>query len=430
MTTESSQLVEHLFRHRAGQITASLVRVLGFAQLDMIEDVIQDALLTALKTWPYNGIPKNPAAWITQVAKNRAIDALRRQRSWSDKQVQVLQHLDSFINENKEPDVNELTDDQLRMIFACCHPAINSDARVALTLKAVGGFSVNEIASAFLTKPATIAQRLVRAKKQIRKHQIELELPEPEDLPDRLESVLQVIYLLFNEGYSASSGNQLIRTDLCFEAIRLGGCLISYPATHPAMATPKMHALMALMYLQAARLNTRVDSAGDLILLTDQDREAWNPQMIQRGAQHLRQAATGSELSKYHLEAEISACHTLASNYAATDWQRILECYDLLYQQDPSVVIAVNRAVALLHAVDAESAQQAMDALKNNPLIANYYPYHVTRAAIAEQLGLYEQQQMWLQQAMQVAGNASIKRYLIRKLAACSATQNRSQAKA
>lgn len=420
--SESTQLVEHLFRHKAGQITASLVRTLGFAQLDMIEDVVQEALLTALKTWPYNGIPKNPAAWITQVAKNRAIDGLRRQQSWSLKQAGLLQHLESFANEDSELDADAITDDQLCMMFVCCHPLINADARVALTLKAVGGFSVDEIASAFLSKKTTIAQRLVRAKRQIREHHIELKIPEPAELSGRVESVLQVIYLLFNEGYSTSHGNQLTREDLCFEAIRLGGCLISHSAKYPAMGSPQVHALMALMYLQAARLKTRMDGAGDLILMENQDRTAWDPQLIQHGAQHLRKAGRGSELSKYHLEAEISACHTLTPHYAATDWQHILACYDQLYQQDSSVVIAINRVVAILHAAGAEAAQQAVDALENHPIVATYYPYHVTRAAIAGQLGLHEQQQNWLQQALRLAGNASVKRYLIRQLAIASAT--------
>ncbi len=418
--SESTQLVEHLFRHKAGQITASLARTLGLGQLDMIEDVVQEALLSALKTWPYKGVPKNPAAWITQVAKNRAIDGFRRQQSWSQKQVALLQHLEGCTNESHELDADEITDDQLCMMFVCCHPSINRDARVALTLKAVGGFSTDEIASAFLSKKTTIAQRLVRAKRQIGEHRIELKIPEPEQLPQRIEWVLQVLYLLFNEGYSASQGNQLIREDLCFEAIRLGACLIAHSDKYPAMASPQVHALMALMYLQAARLKTRVDSAGDLILLENQDREAWDPQLIQHGAQHLRKAGKGCELSKYHLEAEISACHTLAPSYAATDWQHILACYEQLYQQDSSVVIAINRVVAMLHVTGATAAEQAIAALENHPSVATYYPYYVTRAAIAGQLGMYEQQQRWLQQALQVAGNASVKRYLIRQLAIAS----------
>ncbi len=410
---DTTHLVEHLFRHRTGQITASLVRVLGFEYLDMIEDVIQDALLKALKTWPYNGTPQNPSAWITQVAKNRAIDVIRRDKSWLDRQPMVVQHINNITHQQNEPDIDQMSDEQLHLMFACCHPAISKNARVALTLKSVGGFSVAEIASAFLTRETTIAQRLVRAKRQLRERRIRLDLPTDEDLPDRLDSVLQVIYLLFNEGYGASTGNQLVRRDLCIEAIRLCQCLVA----HPGCAKPTVHALMALLYLQSARLATRVDQAGDLILLSEQDRSVWDMGMIQRGAEHLRRAAVGDKLSSYHLEAEISACHTLSPNYADTDWQSILDCYNTLYQQNASNVVAINRAVALLHVQGAVAAQHVLDELVTNTAIKNYYPYHVTRAAIAEQLGQVNQQQDYLKQALQLAGNATVKRFLIRKLA-------------
>lgn len=394
-------------------MTASLARVLGFEQLDMIEDVIQDALLKALKTWPYNGMPDNPSAWLIRVAKNRAIDIIRRDKSWSDKQVLVEQHLNTISNRQDTDAISEVTDEQLHMVFACCHPAISGHAHIALTLKSVCGFSVDEIASAFLTRKATIAQRLVRAKRQIRQHDIQLELPGREQLPERLESVLKVIYLLFNEGYGASAGNQLIRHDLCAEALRLCQCVV----LQDELESPQAHALMALLYLQSARLTTRMDGTGDLILLADQDRTAWDVKMIQQGVRHMRRAAAGSELSSYHLQAEISACHTLAPSYHATDWPRILDCYNHLYRQDGSVVTAVNRVAAMLHAEGPEAAQLALDELGTAAALENYYPYYVTRAAIAGQRGLVSEQREYLQQALQLAGNAAVKRFLIKKLA-------------
>lgn len=412
--TESVQLVEHLFRHQAGQITAGLVRVLGFQQLDLIEDVIQDALLKALKTWPYSGLPDNPAGWLSRVAKNRAIDVLRRDRNWSEKTGQVAQYFDQLLGPPEPLEPEAISDDQLQLMFACCHPAINPAARIALTLKAVGGFSVAEIASAFLAREATVAQRLVRAKRHIREHAINLDMPGQQELPARLDSVLQVIYLMFNEGYGASQGDALVRRDLCFEAIRLGECLIA----HAALAQPRVHALMALLYFQAARLDSRADHGGDLIVLSEQDRSVWNPALIRSGAHQLRQAASGEELSRYHLEAEISACHTLSPSFAATDWKRIADCYELLYRQDASLVVAVNRAAALLYASGPQDAYSAIDALAEHPQADDYYPYHVTRAAIAGQLGRYHEQQASLQRAMQTAGSAPVKRFLIRKLAA------------
>ncbi len=408
-----SGLVDHLFRHRSGRITASLIRVLGFEHLNLIEDVIQDAMLKALKTWPYAGVPKNPAAWLTQVARNRAIDVIRRHSSWTDKRRQVIQHLEGLIDDSPSPLDGAFSDDQLQMVFACCHPDLPAASRVALTLKAVGGFSVAEIARAFLAKQTAMAQRLVRAKRQIRALRIELELPAADELPARLDSVLQVIYLMFNEGYGASQGDQLIRQELCFEALRLAQCLLE----HARMATPRVHALLALIYLQSARLATRVDGEGDLILLAEQDRGAWDQVLIHQGVRHLGLSAAGVELSKYHLEAEISACHTLAPDYAATDWNKILECYELLQRLENSAVIAVNRAVALLHVEGAHSARRALDELGQSSGLEAYYPYHVTRAMVAGQLGCAESQQYHLRQAMQLSSNAAVKRFLIRQLA-------------
>ena len=387
--------------------------MLGFEQLDLIEDVIQDALLKALRTWPYSGTPDNPGAWLVQVARNRAIDVLRRHRSWKSKQDLVAEYLEQLAEPLQSVDDNTVTDEQLQMMFACCHPAINSKARVALTLKAVSGFSVAEIAKAFLLRESTVAQRLVRAKRRIREHKVDLSMPAANALQARLDSVLQVIYLLFNEGYEASHGNDLTRPPLCFEAIRLGHCLIQ----HAGFELPKTHALMALMYLQAARLPARSNQCGELLIIAEQDRSCWDVGMIATGMQHLQQSATGYALTNYHLEAEISACHVVAKDFESTNWRQILNCYDQLYQSNPSLVIAINRTVALMYADGPQSAHAAMQDLETDQRVLNYYPYYVTRAAIAEQLGLHEQQQVYLQRALQLADNASVKRFLMKKIA-------------
>src|SRR5215203_1725825 len=269
--TNVPQVVDHLFRHQAGQVVSTLTRILGPEHLDLAEDVVQETLIKALKVWPYQGIPDNPAAWIMRVAKNGALDALRRERTLLDKQDEIarLSEYSPVQEDNIDLDGDTaLWDDQLGMMFMCCHPSLSRPARVALTLKTLGGFGVPEIARAFLAEETTIAQRLVRAKRTLREMRIPFEVPEPERLPERLDSVLEVLYLLFNEGYSAHSGAELVRQDLCAEAIRLTSLLVQ----HPAGDVPRVHALLALMLMQVSRLPARTDDAGNILLLREQDR--------------------------------------------------------------------------------------------------------------------------------------------------------------
>ncbi|HEX7830178.1 MAG TPA: sigma-70 family RNA polymerase sigma factor, partial [Thermoanaerobaculia bacterium] len=277
--TEVQGLVDHLFRHSAGQMVATLTRVFGSENLALAEEVVQEALVSALQQWSLGGIPANPQAWLFQVARNRALDSLRRDTNLRGKENEIVAAFRDRDESDEPRFAHELRDDQLRMMLMCCHPAIPRESRIALTLKTVGGFGVDEIARAFLTKREAIAQRIVRAKRLIRDEHIPIEFPSRAELPQRIDSLLEVIYLLFNEGYAAISGEDLIRTDLCAEAIRLGRQLVDHPAT----SVPEAKALLALMLLQASRTPARVDAHGELITLEEQDRASWDQAMRDEG---------------------------------------------------------------------------------------------------------------------------------------------------
>jgi RNA polymerase sigma-70 factor (ECF subfamily) len=357
-------LVEHLFRHSAGQMVSRLARWLGSARLDLAEEAVQDALVRALQSWPFGGVPAEPRAWLFQVARHRALDLIRREVSLRGK-------LETLEGATPEADVREhaLSDDELAMMFMCCHPSLPHAGRIALTLKTVGGFGVGEIAAAFLAEPDAIAQRLVRAKRQIREQEIAIEIPRPDELGTRLESVLDVLYLLFNEGYAAHGGENLVRADLCGEAIRLAGIL----ARNPATDLPSVHALLALMLLQASRLPARVDEAGDLLLLSEQDRARWDHELIAEGLDHLERAASGNEVTPYHVEAAIAAAHAVALNQASTDWPWIVRLYDDLLALKPSPVVALNRAIALAMADGPAAGIAAIERIESDPALARYY---------------------------------------------------------
>src|SRR5580658_10053738 len=296
-----SQVVEHLFRHEGARMVATLTGIFGVEHLTLAEDVVQEALVRALQTWPFYGVPKNPAAWIMRASRNLALDVVRRQKVFREKEAEIIRLMDQ---ENPAPDSaifteQKITDDRLRLMFVCCHPLIPTDAQVALALKTLCGFSAAEIARAFLTTEAAMAKRLTRAKQKIREARIPFEIPTGDDMAARLDGVLQSLYLLFNEGYKATSGHKLIREDICHEAIRLASLL----AEHAAGRQPKTHALLALMLLNGARLATRMDGEGNLILLPAQDRSRWDQPMIARGMYHFAQSAAGGEITAYHLEA-------------------------------------------------------------------------------------------------------------------------------
>src|SRR6059058_3334821 len=344
--TGVSQLVEHLFRHEAGKMVATLTRIFGIERWNLAEDVVQEALSRALQTWPYRGIPENPSAWIMRASRNLALDVIRREKVFRGKEAEIARLIEA--GESSTPQAlsfseDEIADDRLRMMFVCCHPVIPPEAQVALALKTLCGFSVTEISRAFLTTEAAVAKRLTRAKQKVQEAHVPFEIPVGDEMARRLESVLHSLYLLFNEGYKASSGENLVREELCDEAIRLTQLL----ARHRAGNYPKTHALLALMLLNAARIPAREDDEGNLLRLEEQNRTRWDQAMIARGMSHLHQSASGEALSEYHLQAGIAACHATATNYSETDWSRILSLYDRSSEFDDSPVVALNRAVAV-----------------------------------------------------------------------------------
>ncbi len=374
---QPAQLVEHFFRHEKGRLHGALVRLLGVHNLSLAEDVAQEAMLRALRTWSMGGVPANPSAWITQVAMNLARDALRHRKMATGKEAAIITHHEQMTATPAAAweAAQEIRDDALRLMFVCAHPAIAPDAQVILALKILCGFSTGEIARAFLATEAAIEKQLTRTKQRIAEAGIGFELPEGENLAPRLDGVLAAIYLLFNEGYKASSGDRLLREDLCQEAIRLASLLI----THPAGRAPRSHALLALMLLTAARFPARIDEHGELLRLDDQDRTKWDQQLIAQGLMHLGHAAQGTEISEYHLQAGIAALHCLAPDYGSTDWEKILLHYDELMRLKPSPIVALNRAVAVAH---LHGPQAGLDAIAEIPqrdkLEGHYLLYTVT----------------------------------------------------
>lgn len=367
------QLAGHLFRHEAGKMAAVLTRLLGFQNIELAEDIVQDALLKALNTWKYQGIPDNPSAWLYRTAKNKAIDLLRKQQVLKKIEGELAHELKS--EWTLAPTVqqlfleNEIEDSQLRMIFACCHPAIPYESQIALTLKTLCGLSVNEIARGFLTTEETISKRLYRAKEKIRSEKIELEAPSEGMLSTRLDAVLHTLYLLFNEGYNSSHAEMLLRQDLCADAIRLCMLLTQQPKTN----LPKVNALLALMCFQASRLDARQADDGSIILLKNQNRTLWNQELIARGQSYLNSAASGEELTDYHLEAAIAACHALAPTFEQTDWPQILNLYQLLSTIKPGPIVDLNKAIVTGY---MQSPQRGIDELNKINGLENHYLYH------------------------------------------------------
>ena len=415
---ETGELLEHLFRQQAGRMVAHLTRLLGPGNLSLAEETVQEAMLRALQTWPYQGLPENPAAWLFRVSHNAAIDAIRRNQVLGEKTEAIVGELTrAAIVVPNQPEVEEqLRDDELRMIFMCCHPEFSRDARVALSLKTVGGFSVREIARAFLADDATIAQRLVRARRQIREQRLTLDMPDGRELKERLDSVLDVLYFMFNEGYAAHEGEDLIRQDLCLEALRLGRLVAS-----SSIAEPRVHALVALMALHTARLPARVDEAGDLVLLEDQDRGRWDPQLISLGFHHFDRSMAGVEISEYHVQAAIAATHARASVSASIDWPLILNLYDQLLAINPSPVVELNRAVAVAKVHGAAEAMTAIAPLEKDPKLRDYYLLLAVRGHLLLELGRRAEAAGSFRAALECHCSEPERRFLKRKLEDCGA---------
>jgi RNA polymerase sigma-70 factor (ECF subfamily) len=413
---EVTQVVEHCFRHESGKIISTLTRIFGIEHINRAEDVVQETLAKALQTWPYYGIPQNPAAWITQVAKNLALDLIRREKIFHNKEIEIARLIDQDSTdataENAFNDEKEITDDRLRMMFVCCHPVLPQEAHVALALKTLCGFSPGEIARAFLTSEAAIAKRLTRAKQKIRDARVPFEIPAGEELAQRLDGVLQTLYLLFNEGYKASTGDQLIREALCYEAIRLGGLL----AKHPAGNRPRTHALLALMLLNGARLPARQDPEGNILRLQEQARSSWDQAMIARGLFHLMQSMAGDEISEYHLQAGIAACHCGAKDYESTDWPQILSLYDRLVELNDSPVILLNRAIALANVHGPSAGIEAVQAIKNRQELNCYYLLYAVLGEFEADLNNKEAARNYFRKSLELATIKSEQIFMANKL--------------
>lgn len=385
--TNPAGLVEHFFRHETGRLHGALVRLLGVQNLSLAEDVAQEAMLRALHNWSMGGVPPNPSAWIMRVALNLGRDALRHQRMSAAKEPAIITHQE--VTASPIPVAattesgSEIRDDALRLMFVCCHPSVAPDAQVILALKVLCGFDTGEIARAFLSSDAAIEKQLTRTKQRIQEAGLAFEIPEGEDLAPRLNGVLATLYLLFNEGYKASSGDQLLREDLCREAIRLTALLVE----HPVGRTPRAHALLALMLLTAARFPSRIDENGALLRLHDQDRSKWDQRLIDRGLKYLGEAARGSELSEYHLQAGIAAIHCTTPDYAATDWKQILRHYDELYRIKSSPIVALNRAVAVAHVHGPQAALAAIATIPQREKLESHYLLHAVIGELHWRLG-------------------------------------------
>lgn len=420
------QLVDHLFRQEFGRMVSRLARLLGAPRLAMAEDAVQYAMLQALQLWPYQGAPEYPQAWLAKVAYHRALDVLkseRRLRFFDDEKEAALRHqLDELQNTAATEPFRfsrEVADERLALIFVCCHPALPRAASVALTLKVVCGFGVEEIARAFLSTETAITQRLVRAKRVIRDEALRCEVPDPEQLDERLDAVLEVLYLLFTEGYAATAGDHLIKNDLCAEAIRLTEALTENSAT----SQPDCHALLALMLFQAARLPARTDALGDLLLLEEQDRSLWDKSRIHLGLLHLEQAARGDKLTAYHLQAEIAAMHSTTEHFTLTNWENILALYDLLREKQPTPVVLINRAVAVAQIKGPAAGLAELKAIPVDSQLERYPFLHAAEGEFHRLLGHPGEAQISFHRSLDLARTEPQRRFLLRKLATLRGTE-------
>ena len=371
MSQSVNEMVDHLFRHSSGRVVASLARKLGLQHLQLAEDAVQEAVITALRLWPYRGVPANPEAWLRRVAFNRAIDVLRREgrkMEWDES----ISHLEAPRDE-----------DVLSMMLICCHPAIPATSQTMLILRLVAGFSVPEIARAFLAKDSMVYQRIRRARNAIVEAGADLEFMDPRRSEDRLDALLAALYLLFNEGYAMSSGDRHISTELCDEAIRL----VRLVADWDVLDRPEVDALLALMLLQAARLPARVGPDGEILTLSEQNRRLWDREMIDAGIERLNSSARGEALSSYHLQAGIASLHCLAPSYQETDWRSILDQYDALVEADQSSLIALNRVVAYAMVHGPAAGLSALDEMLGVDVLERYALYHATVGELADLSG-------------------------------------------
>jgi RNA polymerase sigma-70 factor (ECF subfamily) len=415
-----NQLVEHFFRHESGKMVSVLTKIFGAENLDLAEDVVQDSLIEAISQWQYKGIPENPSAWLFRVAKNKALNIINREkykRQYSKEAIHFLQS-----EWTAEPAMvllfsdQQIQDDQLRMIFTCCHPAITPDSQIALALKTLCGFSIPEIAKAFLTTEENINKRLVRARQRIRDDKIPFEVPQGKDLEKRLQTVLETIYLLFNEGYSASKGNEIVRYELCEEAIRLAEIIIAHQGIH---SKSNVHALNALMQLNASRFKARQDSDRNILTLEEQNRSLWDRELIGKGFRSLEKATKDGTLSIYHILATISGYHCSSPNYESTNWESILSLYNHLLQIDNSPLVLLNRAIALSKVSGAEAAIAELKKIEGSPTLKSYHLYYSTLGTLYIELNRFKEAAPVLEKAIVMAPLQAEKALLQKKLTVC-----------
>ena len=416
---EVGRLVDHLFRREAGRLVARLARRFGVARLDLVEDAVQDALVQACRTWPFNGVPADPAAWLATVATNRALD-LASTRARRDRILGGGAGAPADIHDPtvhvpaREHRMSELGDDELGLLFACAHPDLTPETAVILMLKTVGGFGVREIARGLLAEPAAISQRLVRARRTLALAPIPVAIPEATEAASRVDAVAEALYLMFTEGHSAAEADAVIRRDLAAEAMRLAIAV----ADHPVLGTPSLHALVALMAFNAARFDTRVDASGIPVLLAEQDRDQWDRGLLSLGLDRLERSMAATELSRWHVEAEVASLHALTPRFDLTPWARVVEAYDRLLAIAPSPVVRVNRAVALGYARGPTAALDALDRADDDGRLTRYPWLHAARAHAHEQLGDASAAHAAWQRALALTTAAPQRRFIEQRIAA------------
>jgi RNA polymerase sigma-70 factor (ECF subfamily) len=412
-------LVAHLFRHEWGRMLASLTRVLGLHNLQLAEDVVQETLCRALETWKFDRLPDNPSAWLMRAAHNRAVDVIRRERNARRFAPELTRVLDSeaALDEGVESLLlsGEIHDDQLRMVFTCCHPRLALESQVALILRTLCGFSVGEIARAFLDSDAAVEKRLVRARAVLQRDGTLYEVSTAADKAERLDAVHAALYLLFNEGYHGSHPERSVREELCIEAMRLCALL----ADDPSVARPDTFALQALFSLHAARLPARVDEQGYLVLLEAQDRSRWDAHLIQHGFDRLARSGEGAVLTPYHLEAGIAAYHCAATDFARTDWPAIRALYDELLKLRPSPVIALNRAIVIGQIEGPDAGLRAVEEIADRARLERYLFLPVTLGELHRRAGRLEEAEEHFRRALRIARNPVETRFVEERLARC-----------
>jgi RNA polymerase sigma-70 factor (ECF subfamily) len=401
-------MVETVYRAESRRVLATLIRLLG--DFDRAEEALHDAFAAAVERWPTDGVPRNPRAWLVSTGRFKAIDAMRRRARFDASQAEIAHRLEAAAREAAANEDEDIADDRLRLIFTCCHPALTPDAQIALTLREVCDLTTEEIARAFLTAAPTVAQRIVRAKAKIRDAVIPYQVPSADDLPARLDSVLHVVYLVFNEGYWASSGRTLVRTDLSGEAIRLGRVL------HELLPDPEVTGLLALMLLHEARRRARATATGELVLLDEQDRSLWNREQIAEGQALVEQALATRRFGPFTLQAAIAAVHAEATRAADTDWAQIVGLYDVLLRIDPSPVVELNRAAAVAMRDGPAAGLALIDAILVRGDLADYHLAHSARADLCRRLGRTAEARESYQRALSLTRQEPERRFLERRL--------------